>query len=447
MSQPGCSRRLSVAPLAGVERQGRGSLGSGGLAVGISRSLPSDTHLIQGTHPLSGVQSQFHQGQGLGLGGSFSVGEGSNRAGSPPISGVLQPVICSDEGLRVMEAGNRPLTTEPEDSEDFLQDGDTPVGSAFGTIWRLDGVSRLEGCVLASSDASGFSQVSQVRGLWEGLPVQSSLLWPLHGFSGFHLGHGSCFGFSSPIRHSVTSLPRRLAHPGLLLRAGSPCSGFSLPALSLTGDSRQLGEVAADSNAALGVSRGPFGLYLFQGFSCPQESREASLNWRRILVLRASAGVILPGAAGCIGFIDSARSGREASDAVSPVSSQAILGSDRPVDSRSVDSGDPLQSGVVTRSRALGARHFARPGVPSARLMVRRLGRGLGSSFGRGRYFRPLVSRRTGDVHQYHGALSHRKSSVVLCSADPGLLCRRVCGQFHRNSLSPQSRGVQDLSC
>ena len=69
MSQPGYSRRLSVAPLAGVERQGRGSLGSGGLAVGISHSLPSDTHLIQGTHLLSGVQSRFYQGQGLGGGG------------------------------------------------------------------------------------------------------------------------------------------------------------------------------------------------------------------------------------------------------------------------------------------------------------------------------------------------------------------------------------------
>ena len=441
MSQPGYSRRLSVAPLADVERQGRGSLGSGGLAMGISHSLPSDTHLIQGTHPLSGVQSRFHQGQGLGRGGSFSVGEGSHRAGSTPISGVLQPVICGDEGLRVVEASNRPLATVPEDSELFLQDGDTPVGSAFGPSWGLDGVSRLEGCVLAGSDASGISQVSQVRGLWGDLPVPSSLLWPLHGSSGLHLGHGSCFGFSAPIRHSVTSLPRRLAHPGLLPRAGSPCSGFSPSALFFAGDSRQLGEVAADSIAAHGISLGPSGLYLFQGFSCPQESREASLNWRRILVLRAAASVILAGAAGCTGLTDSARSGREASDAVSTVSSQAVLGSDRPVDSRSVDSGDPWRSGVVARSRSLGARYFARPSVPSARLMVRRLGHGLGSSFGRGRYFRPLVSRRTGTVHQRQGALGHRKSSVVLRSADPGLLCRCVCGQFHRDCLSPQSGG------
>ena len=144
MSLPSCSRWLSGAPLAGVERQGRGALGSGGLAVGIPYSLSSDTHYIQGTHPFSGVQSRFHQGQGLGGGGSFSVGEGSNRARSPPISGVLQPVICGDENLRVVEAGYRPVATEPEDSEDILQDGDSPVG----TCWRLDVVSRLKDAYL-----------------------------------------------------------------------------------------------------------------------------------------------------------------------------------------------------------------------------------------------------------------------------------------------------------
>ena len=60
-----CGRRLSVAPLAGVERQGRGSLSSGSLAVGISHSLPSGSHFIQGTHPLPDLQSRFHRGKAL----------------------------------------------------------------------------------------------------------------------------------------------------------------------------------------------------------------------------------------------------------------------------------------------------------------------------------------------------------------------------------------------
>ena len=66
MSLSGCGRRLFVAPLAGVDRQGHRSLGSGGLAVGISHSLQLGSHFIQGTHPLPFVQPYVHQGQGFG---------------------------------------------------------------------------------------------------------------------------------------------------------------------------------------------------------------------------------------------------------------------------------------------------------------------------------------------------------------------------------------------
>ena len=118
-----------------------------------------------------------------------------------PSPRVLQPAVCGDESLRIVEAGHRPLATESASSEDIFQDGDSPVDTSFGTSWRLDGVSRLEGSVLASSDASGVAQVPRIRSLREGVPVQSSLLWPLHGSSGFHTGHGSCFGFSSPYWH------------------------------------------------------------------------------------------------------------------------------------------------------------------------------------------------------------------------------------------------------
>ena len=112
-----------------------------------------------------------------------------------------------------MEDGHRPLTTESEGADDILQDGDSPVSTSVGTSWRLDGVSRLEGCILAGSDASGISQVPQICGGGEGVPIQSSLLWSLHGSSGFHPGHGSCFGISSQDRHSVASIPRRLVDP------------------------------------------------------------------------------------------------------------------------------------------------------------------------------------------------------------------------------------------
>ena len=99
MSQSNRCRRLSVAPLAGVERRGHGALGSGSLAVGMSHSLPSGSRFIQGTHPFSGVLSQFDQGQRSGGRGPVFAGQGSDRACSASLSGLLQPVVCSDESL------------------------------------------------------------------------------------------------------------------------------------------------------------------------------------------------------------------------------------------------------------------------------------------------------------------------------------------------------------
>ena len=145
MSQSNRCRRLSVAPLAGVERRGRRTLGSGILAVGISNSLPSGSRFIQGCHPFSGLFPRLDQGQSSGGGGPVFAGQRSNRACSSSLSGLLQPVVCCDESFRGVETGHRSLYPEPEGAADILQDGDTSICTSFGTSRRLDGVSGLEG--------------------------------------------------------------------------------------------------------------------------------------------------------------------------------------------------------------------------------------------------------------------------------------------------------------
>ena len=91
----------------------------------------------------------------------------------------------------------------------------------------------------------------------------------------------------------------------------------------------------------------------------------------------------------------------------------------------------------------LRARDCTLPGVPSARVMVRRLGRGLGSSFGGGHGLRPLVSRRAISVHQCQGALGHRESYVIFRSTNSRLRGSLVCGQLHRDRVSPESGRYQ----
>ena len=125
----------------------------------------------------------------------------------------------------------------------------------------------------------------------------------------------------------------------------------------------------------------------------------------------------------------------------SSVCSQTLLGSSRSVNSCLVDSGGSSRSRMVAQSGAFGARRLPPSSVPTARLVVRPIGLGLGSSFRRRLCFWPMVFSRLGDAYKHQRALGHRKSSGILCSASSEFLCRSVCGQLHHNSLSPESRG------
>ena len=151
------------------------------------------------------------------------------------------------------------------------------------------------------------------------------------------------------------------------------------------------------------------------------------LNWRRILVLRRAASVILARALRSVVFNDSARSGRSSSDVVSAIGPSSCLVPLRSDGSCQLDSGDSFGSGVVADSISTGRRDFSHSGVPSARLVVRRLGRRLGGSSGRGSRLRPLVARGSGVVHKRQGALGRGVRSSVLCSADFELHGGVVC--------------------
>ena len=231
---------------------------------GIPDSLPLGYHLVQGSHPFTGVCLQFHQGQSSGGRGSGSAEQGCLRAGSASISRLLQPVIHGYESFRGVETGHRPFHSELEDSADFLQDGDTSIRSSLGSSGGLDGVSGLEGCILAGANAPGFTQVPQVHGGGEGVPVQGTLLRPFHGSASFYQGHGSCVSDSTEDGGTTSSLPGRLVASGILTRAGSPCSEDSAPTLQAPRDCCQLGQVSSGSDSADGISGSHPGLPAFR---------------------------------------------------------------------------------------------------------------------------------------------------------------------------------------
>ena len=96
--------------------------------------------------------------------------------------------------------------------------------------------------------------------------------------------------------------------------------------------------------------------HCFQGFSCPEQSREASLHWRRILVLRQSASVVLPGVIRGAVLNDPPCSWGSPPHEVTPTDSSVSVGSDRSVSAGRVVAGNPRRSFLVARS--LRAQHF-----------------------------------------------------------------------------------------
>ena len=224
-------RRLSVAPMAHLERRGRRSLGVGGSVGRIQHSFPEGSHFIQGAHPFFGLLSQIHPGQSVSAGGGVSAPEGSHQAGSTSFTVLLQLVICSDEGLGVVTTSDRSFLFEPQGVEDTFQDGDSPIHSVVGPQRGLDSLHRSQRCISSDSNTSGIQKISEVHGLREGLSIQGPLLWSVHGSSGLHAGHGSGFGNSSQSWHSSPTFSGRLADSGVLPGAGSP--GFEDSSLSM----------------------------------------------------------------------------------------------------------------------------------------------------------------------------------------------------------------------
>ena len=175
-------------------------------------------------------------------------------------------------------------------------------------------------------------------------------------------------------------------------------------------------------------------------FSCPEESREASLHWRRILVLRQSASVILAGVFRGAVLNNPTRSCGSPPHEVTPADSSASVGSDRPVSAGRVVAGNPRRSFLVAPPRSLSARRFSGAGVHSARVMVRRLERGLGDSLGRVVRFRLVGSGRRRALDQCSGALGDRECSRVVCSTSRWFLSGGLHQQFDSRVVSAEPR-------
>ena len=203
MSRPSSCWRLPVLSLGVLGGRGCRVLGGegseGGLRDPVSHCSPS----LRGSGHPGFPLSLVHQGESSGGGDSGSSAQGCGGACTTS-SGVLQPHVRGDEGVRRVEVDYRPFHCEPLCGSLEVSYRDRSVGPPLGAEERLDGDSRSEGCLPSDSDLSTEPQVSKVHSRREGLAVQGSLLRAVHNASGFHSGYGSGFrNHASPGRPDV----------------------------------------------------------------------------------------------------------------------------------------------------------------------------------------------------------------------------------------------------
>ena len=260
--------------------------------------------------------------------------------------------------------------------------------------------------------------------LWSSVPVQGAVLWSLHGSSGFYQSHGSSFDLSTSCGYSHLSLPGRLVDPGFIPCPGSSGAGCSALFVSRAQDHCQLGEVTS----------GVFAKMIYLGVLLDSVSFRALPAQKRVEKLLSIGEEFLS----CVEQLVS--SWLELlgvlSSQIPPVpggrlrmcSLQLLLRHswDHHNDSDVVRWDSECRRDLewwLSRSRL---EKGSLSGVPESRLLVRRLGHGLGGTPGRQRSFRPLVSSGCRSFNQRQRAFGGGERSTSFCSSVGRLDCSSV---------------------
>ena len=308
-----------------------------------------------------------------------------------------------------MASGHRPLPSHSLCGRVPLSAGDHSVCTPVSTSGRLDGLHRSQGSVSSGAGSFCFSSLSSLHVPWYGLPVQSSVLCPLHGSAGLHQGHGSCFQLYSILWVSVcvdTSTTGWSSLPlgSLSLRICRLPSNFVKNwGLSSTP------EVQPHTFPGSSVSGSRHRLHLFQGFSFGGTHLAAALNSRRVSVLRLAYRELVAVASRRSFFAGSPRSWRQTEVAVPPALPPSFLEPSGSGGSSVGVDGVSSRSPVVAPSPSSISRSVSPPGVSRPTLLVRRLGRGMGCPSQWSGRFRP-VGHPTGSV-------VYQRQGTARCSA------------------------------
>ena len=327
-------RRLSIPPLAGLEGQRCGALGSEGLRYGYRIPFLCDPPLSKVPISLPSYHPLSTKGVALGEVTQALIAKSAvELVPLPSLSFYSRLFVVwktSGSWRPIIDLSTLNLFVD-------VSHGDHPVCPSFCSSGRLDGLHRPQGSLPAGPCPSGLSSLPSVCVTGQCVPVLCPLLWPIHSSTGLLTGHGSCFCHSSFLRYPHAAVPQRLARPVVLSRISPSRPSGGPRSLPRAGDCCEPGEIPPRTFSGSPVSRGGDRLPIFQGFSITEWRHQATVNSWRISVLSRSSSQYLALASRHALLPLPSCSGRTTSCEISPALSPQVLGSRGSIDPWSPD--------------------------------------------------------------------------------------------------------------
>ena len=309
-----------------MEGEGSGCLGSGGAQGGISYPFLSRTTAIPASHALSILRSLFRQRPGSRDGDRKIARGWSSGASSISGAGVLQPSVRGPQGLRVMETNNRSKKLEQIHQQDQVPDGDSPVGPLSSSEERLDDLHRPKRCIPTGSDTSTEQEVPPVLHNGRDLSVQNPMFRPVDSPTSFYKGDGSSIYHSPQHGNPSDEIPGRLASTSIVRGEMPSGEGNNRESMPGTGNYNKSPEIIPNTSARDKIPRNDHQLNDFEGFSFNREAGESIIISRKISFLKNTTRPPLEEALGAPCVLESAGSGGQIENEISPIEPQKPMG-------------------------------------------------------------------------------------------------------------------------
>ena len=427
-----------VESLAG---EGRRSLGGSGSQGWICHSLGDRSTKVSSSSSTDYISSGIGEGHDFGRGGQFSFLQGSDREVKSSFRGCVQHSVSCGEKDGILETDFGSVSIKPVDCQNKIQNADYRDSSILHQKRGLVHLNRSKRCLSPDPHCSLLQEIPSLQNQHRCVAVQSSSVRINVFPTSFHKGDGSSCSHDSFRGNSLSDVFGRLVDPRKNQGGNGMGHSEGVGFVRGIGDYDQSPEVDLGSFSKNRLSGDYHRLHSFSSSPIIRKNIENKEKSSKFLIKPFPNSKIMGKNVGVTSFSTKSSSLWQIKDQSFTNRSQKPmgLGPQSHVD-KLVKAGKERPIMVGLRKQA---RNRSRPKYFRTRrgILVRRLGRWMGSKFNNRICKSLLVRRRDMSSHKCKGIVSRRKRTAVF----PRVYSRKnsspLLRQYNSYSLPKKTRG------